>query len=103
MLAGLTLVAASLAATALADDHLVSSKRYLYKRQEVQTKNITFLHVNDVQCVDCIAAPSGQRDKRTCAQENPSDERTPSLHIAAPTSTSSAAMASTARATRPRT
>jgi len=48
MLAGLTLVAASLAATALADDHLVSSKRYLYKRQEVQTKNITFLHVNDV-------------------------------------------------------
>jgi 2',3'-cyclic-nucleotide 2'-phosphodiesterase (5'-nucleotidase family) len=31
-----------------ADDYLVSEKHGLYKRQNTQSKNITFLHVNDV-------------------------------------------------------
>lgn len=36
------------AKTALADDYLVSEKHSIYKRQNNQSKNITFLHVNDV-------------------------------------------------------
>ncbi|KAK9896117.1 5'-nucleotidase [Cystobasidium minutum MCA 4210] len=34
--------------TALADDYLVSERHNLYKRQNTQSKNITFLHINDV-------------------------------------------------------
>lgn len=38
----------SLASSVLADDYLVSERRSLYKRQNDVTRNITFLHVNDV-------------------------------------------------------
>lgn len=36
------------AKVALGDDHLVSEKHNLYKRQNTESKNITFLHINDV-------------------------------------------------------
>lgn len=36
------------AKAALADDYLVSERHGLYKRQNSQSKNITFLHINDV-------------------------------------------------------
>lgn len=36
------------AKTVFADDYLVSEKHTLYKRQNPTSKNITFLHVNDV-------------------------------------------------------
>jgi 5'-nucleotidase len=50
------------------DDHLVSERLSLYKRQQAATKNITFLHINDVHAHLDEFRSSGQIVARAAAK-----------------------------------